>query len=186
MPLSLLPCDGCGQLATPEHLNRRLRRLEWTTRFRPVHVQTLFLAAVAPESDGDFLYSLPQQFSGEGAELLGALAISRAGRGPAAVVAQFQRQGFLLTHALECPLERNSAGQRSLSELLTQRIGPLVSRLRRSLKAKRVVPISPELVGLLPALQSSAIADLLVLDDGKPFILTGGEESSVQRLRAAL
>ena len=34
--LIALRCDGCGQAASPEHMARRLRRLEWTTRYRPV------------------------------------------------------------------------------------------------------------------------------------------------------
>jgi len=36
---TLLPCDGCGQPASAEHIARRLQRLEWATRFRPIHIQ---------------------------------------------------------------------------------------------------------------------------------------------------
>src|SRR5437899_12101620 len=43
-----LPCDGCGQAATAEHIARRLQRLEWTTRYRPVHIHTLLLGAYSP------------------------------------------------------------------------------------------------------------------------------------------
>jgi len=45
---TLLPCDGCGQPASAEHIARRLQRLEWATRFRPIHIQALLLAAFRP------------------------------------------------------------------------------------------------------------------------------------------
>src|SRR5207249_10650226 len=45
-----LPCDGCGQAASAEHIARRLRRLEWATRFRPVHIHTLLRGGVAHSS----------------------------------------------------------------------------------------------------------------------------------------
>src|ERR1700680_2959281 len=49
-----LPCDGCGLPASPEHIARRVRRLELSTRFRPVHIGLLFVArapSVRPEDD---------------------------------------------------------------------------------------------------------------------------------------
>src|SRR5215467_8497277 len=64
-----LCCDGCGQMGSPEHIARRLRRLEWATRYRPVHIQTLLLAGIAPGEDAEFLYAPGGEFHGE-AELL--------------------------------------------------------------------------------------------------------------------
>src|SRR6266568_3660815 len=69
-----LPCDGCGQIASAEHLVRRLQRLEWTTRYRPVHINTLLLGAFSPIEEKDFLYSPGDEFHGEAALLLQALA----------------------------------------------------------------------------------------------------------------
>src|ERR1700740_33549 len=43
-----LRCDGCGQKASEEHLTRGLRRLEWATRYRPVHIHTLLLGGFFP------------------------------------------------------------------------------------------------------------------------------------------
>src|SRR5213593_3601449 len=60
-----LPCDGCGQAASAEHIARRLRRLEWATRFRPVHIHTLLLGGVAPREDAEFLYAPGDEFRGE-------------------------------------------------------------------------------------------------------------------------
>ena len=103
-PLSLL-CDGCGQSASPAHLARRLQRLEWTTRYRPVHIQALLLGGIAPEADAAFLYSPEGNYQGEAANLLDALQISRAGKSADAMLTEFQKRGLLLTHVLECPLE---------------------------------------------------------------------------------
>src|SRR5207253_8014232 len=49
-----LVCDGCGQAATAEHIARRLQRLEWTTRYRPVHIHALLLGAFSPLRDEEF------------------------------------------------------------------------------------------------------------------------------------
>ena len=72
---TILPCDGCGQLASAEHLARRLQRLEWATRFRPIHVQALLLSLAAPENDAEFLYNPEGPFAGQAAQILDALSI---------------------------------------------------------------------------------------------------------------
>src|SRR6266849_9854658 len=98
-----LVCDGCGQTATTEHISRRLQRLEWTTRYRPVHINTLLLGAFSPIEEKDFLYSPGSEFHGEAALLLEALGMATTGRAADSVQAEFQRAGFFLTHVLECP-----------------------------------------------------------------------------------
>jgi hypothetical protein len=52
---SYLPCDGCGLPASPGHIAERLKRLELSTRFRPVHIGVLFVA-LAPRirTEDDF------------------------------------------------------------------------------------------------------------------------------------
>src|SRR5208283_736012 len=108
MPTNFLSCDGCGQSASPEHIARRLQRLEWTTRYRPLHIGALLLGGISPQSDEDFLYAA--QFKGEAVRLLEAVGISTSGKSSEAVLSEFQRGGFLLTHVLECPLEIGQAG----------------------------------------------------------------------------
>src|SRR5439155_16458759 len=100
-----LPCDGCGQAATAEHIARRLQRLEWATRYRPVHIHTLFLGSASPQKQEEFLYSPNGEFLGEAGALLEAAGVSTAGKTAEAVHAEFQRAGFFLTHVLECPVE---------------------------------------------------------------------------------
>lgn len=51
-----MPCDGCGRLAAPEHIARRLRRLELASRFRPLHIGILFLAEAPPSRIEDYFY----------------------------------------------------------------------------------------------------------------------------------
>src|SRR5215467_12232588 len=96
-----LLCDGCGQPADPRHIARRLKRLENMTRYRPLHVQVLFLGAAGPVPDADYLYSAEGDFRGEGLTLLRALGIEWAGKTIEAVLTDFQRRGYLLAHILD-------------------------------------------------------------------------------------
>jgi len=76
----ILRCDGCGQMGSPEHIARRLRRLEWATRYRPVHIQTMLLGGVAPREDAEFLYSPGEEFRGEAEILFHAVGIESGRR----------------------------------------------------------------------------------------------------------
>src|SRR5438270_13756650 len=100
---SELPCDGCGRLASPDHIAHRLQSLEWATRFRPIHINILLLGAVAPTEDFDLIYSLAGDWRGEAKMLLTSLGVTTEGKSPNAILAEFQRGGFFLTHVLECP-----------------------------------------------------------------------------------
>jgi hypothetical protein len=159
-------CDVCGQMASPEHIDRRLRRLEWATRYRPVHIQTLLLGAVAPVEDGEFLYSPGEKLRGEAALLLRAVGISAAEKSSEAIQAEFQRAGYFLTYILECPLDKASDPKADLAKLLTERLSVVASRIRRSLK--------PRYVTLVTELPGSVLEDILALDLGRPVIVDHG------------
>jgi hypothetical protein len=182
-----LPCDGCGQIASSEHIGQRLQRLEWTTRYRPVHIHTLLLGAASPREEKDFLYSPSGDFHREAAMLLKAAGISGARKTREAVHAEFQRAGFFLTHILECAFETESRdGVKQLS-LLEQRLSAVATRIRRSLKPKRVVLISQALEPIAEKIVAMQLGCPLVLDEGKPFALDGlDSEGAVTRLREAL
>src|SRR5882724_705009 len=155
-----LPCDGCGQIASTEHIARRLQRLEWATRYRPVHIHTLFLGGASPQKQEEFLYSP----NGE-----------------------FQRAGFFLTHVLECPVENESAATTALPSLMERRLAAVAVRIRRSLKPKRVVLISRAPETILEKFVALELGCPLVLDDGKPFALDGSEmRKTVTRLRGVV
>lgn len=185
MPPTVLRCDGCGQEASPEHVARRFQRLEWTTRHRPIHVGTLLLAAVAPREDADCLYSPKGKFAGETKVVLEAAGVSAEGKSVDAVLSEFQRGGFLLAHVLECSLEESNSGL--LQELLESFLPTTLTRIRRSLKPKRLALISEELAFAIPGFQSADLNCALVLDGGKPFALAGeASKDAAERLRRTI
>jgi hypothetical protein len=182
-----LVCDGCGQEASAEHIARRLRRLEWTTRYRPVHINTLLLGAFSPKEERDFLYAPGGEFHGEAALLLDAVGISTAGKAAEVVHADFQRAGFFLTHVLECPLGGDTGQGAEAEGLLTRRLQPVATRIRRSLKPRRVVLISQALGPILEKILVLELGCPVVLDDGKLFEFDGpAPGNSAARLREAL
>jgi len=184
---SELVCDGCGQIASAEHIARRLQRLEWMTRYRPVHINALVLGAFSPQEEKDFLYAPSGEFHGEAAHLLDALGISTMGKGADAVHAEFQRAGFFLTHVLECPLDRDAGPGDEAAALLAQRLQAVARRIRRSLKPKRVVLVSRALGPILEKILALELGCPVVLDNGKLFEFDGpAPGNSVARLREAL
>jgi hypothetical protein len=144
--MGALRCDGCGQPADAEHIARRLRRLEWATRFRPVHIQKLLLAGMAPERDEDFLYSPETKIEGEARNIFEAAQVYKDGKSRDAILVEFQKQGLMLAHVLECPLDR-AVGNDPLAAMRPQLPGVL-ARIRRSLKPKRVLLLSKDLASL--------------------------------------
>lgn len=180
-------CDGCGQLASSEHVTRRLERLEWSTRYRPVHIGTLLLGAVAPQKDSDFLYAGSGEFTGEAAMVLEAVGITSRGKPPEATLAEFQRGGFFLAHALECPAEDANASPATIQGLLEQQLASVMARIRRSLKPKKLVPISRLLETALSRFHAGALGCVVILDDTRPFALDGElPMEAALRLREAL
>jgi hypothetical protein len=182
----LLPCDGCGQLADSAHLSRRLIRLAWTTRFRPLHIQALLLSGIAPKQDSDFLYSPNSSFHGEAATILKAVHIQTEGKSPEIVLAEFQKLGLLLAHVLECPLDEGATTAQAHSYLVAE-IPATIARIRRSLKPKRVLLLSAD---LQPYAAKFHEADLPcpVLPESTGTFLVSPEptDADLQSFRAAL
>jgi hypothetical protein len=173
-------CDGCGQPASPQHLARRLQRLEWATRYRPIHLHTLLLGDTSPQSAAEFLYSPEQAHSGEAANLISAAGISSAGKSADAIQSEFQRRGIYLTHLLECPLEVLSSGDDFLNNALIMRLPMLFTRIRRSLEPKRLAFISESLTPLIERFASAQLNCELVLDDGRAFALDNSNPAEVK------
>src|SRR6202011_1584154 len=165
---SVILCDGCGQPASSEHIARRLQRLEWATRYRPIHLHTLLLGAFSPQAPAQFLYS-PETHSGEAANLIAAAGISSAGKSTDTILSEFQRRGIYLTHVLECPLDVLSTGAEFLNNALIARLPTLFTRIRRSLKPKRLAFISGNLTPLIERFASAQLNCELALDDGRAF-----------------
>lgn len=182
-----LACDGCGQKASAEHIARRLERLEWATRYRPVHIHTLLLGGMSPVEEREFVYSPRGEFRGEAASVFSAAGISLARKDPEAVHAEFQRGGFFLTHILECPFESNSGRADALALVLSQRLSAVATRIRRSLKPKRVVLFSRALEPVSSRILALQLGCAVVLDGDRPFDLEHDDrEKAAVRLREAL
>jgi hypothetical protein len=164
-------CDGCGQPSSPGHIARRLQRLEWATRYRPIHLHTLLLGAISPQAPAEFLYSPEDAHSGEAANLIAAAGISAAGKSTDTILSEFQRRGIYLTHVLECPLDVPSRGADFLNNALITRLPTLFTRIRRSLKPKRLAFISGSLTPLVERFTSAQLNCELALDDGRAFAL---------------
>ncbi len=180
-----LRCDGCGQTASPAHVAQRLQRLEWTTRYRPVHIGALLLGAIAPREDAEFLYAPEGKFAGEAKRVLQATGVSTSGKSGDAVLAEFQRGGFLLAHVLECPLEETNSVK--VQELIEFCLPATLARIRRSLKPRKLALVSGELAFAVARFQSANLNCALVLDDGKPFTLGGdASDDAAERLRQTI
>jgi hypothetical protein len=184
-PSTLLPCDGCGQLADSAHISRRLERLAWTTRFRPLHIQALLLSGIAPEHDSDFLYSPNESFQGEAATVLQAVQISAAGKSPESVQIEFQKLGLMLTHVLECPLEENVSLAQAQT-LLAKRLLAAVSRIRRSLKPKRLLLLSAELLPLVAQFHNTTLGCPILPGSGVLLPTSIPSEADLQAFRTTL
>ncbi len=183
---NLLPCDGCGQLASPEHIAKRLQRLEWTTRYRPVHIGTLLLGAVAPVGDADFLYAEGGEFRGDAGRILAVAGFSKTGKAAEAVLAEFQRGGFLLTYVLDCPFDF-SGDHAAFRPALEVRLPAVLTRIRRSLRPKRLAPIAQALEPVMSVLENADLGCPILLDGGRPFALDGASsEGAIERLHRAL
>lgn len=182
-----LLCDGCEQVGSPEHIARRLRRLEWATRFRPVHIQALLLGGVAPRDDAEFLYAPDEGLCGEAETLLRAAGISLNGKLAQELHAEFQAAGFFLAHTLECPLEPEANAGADANTLLRQHLPAVASRIRRSLKPKCVMLVTEMPQEVVQDILSLDLGCEVILNDGKPFALTPSvKEAEIARFRAVL
>jgi len=168
MPL----CDGCGAQVDEAHIRSRIERLERATRFRPIHIQALFLAAAPPSQPEDDFYRAATSAQRSAASQMFfdeiAKAIGRKPDGTAdeeSVLTEFQRRGFYLAYAVECPVE----SPQQLAAAVTQLAPRVLLRVNTSYKPKFVAPISQALQPLIALFQSNSWPDRLILNNGAPF-----------------
>jgi hypothetical protein len=166
---SAILCDGCGLPASPDHIRARVERLEWATRFRPIHIDMLFVA-LEPMArlEDDFYRPAPSQpFF---APLLAALNIvpelgkqsrEAAGReADSSRLLEFQRRGYYLTYLSECPSATQDDVKRARESI--SRLAPtLIKRIRFNYKPKRVAVLGNNLDPLIDLLREAGIGPLL-------------------------
>jgi hypothetical protein len=118
---------------------------------------------------------------------LASSGVSQNGKSSEATLAEFQRAGFLLTYVLECPLNPGFNDKAAIQGLLRSRLPALLARVRRSLRPKRIVPISSSLESLMESLGEGELGCSVVLDGGKPFALDGAApDLAIGRLNQVL
>ncbi|MGH9736673.1 MAG: hypothetical protein ACRD8A_19050 [Candidatus Acidiferrales bacterium] len=179
-------CDGCGKSVDEAHIRQRIERLELVTRFRPVHIGAVLIDAAPPAKAEDFFYAAGrdgtrsaagQTYFNELARLTGA-RVGSANAEPELVLAEFQRRGFFLTSAVECPVDDPGELRAAI-----RRLAPTVlRRVQASYKPKHVVLVSPPTSELIGAFRDAGWDERLVLDAGAPF----ASESLGHRLPDAL
>lgn len=179
-----LPCDGCGLSASPEHIAARLRRLELSTRFRPVHIGILFAALAPAARPEDDFYGPPEskeffnailealQISTPGA---GADSSATAGTADLAKLAEFQHRGHYLVYLSECPIP---AGHEPAAATIARLAPTLLRRIRFNYKPKLIVPLGQELAPLVDILKGAKVAPVVTLEEGLPLPYpgTGGRD----------
>lgn len=174
-------CDGCGLSASDEHVTRRVKRLEWATRFRPIHISILFLAEAPPVQPERYFYfpsTSPAERGGLSRilfdELMQGIGVRVEGKTDPECLGEFQRRGFFLADSLECPVEEIVPGVREGTARanafeLSHRYGPTVAkRIQFSYKPKHIVLLSTRTRHLIPLLQHAGLGDRLLLYQGLP------------------
>lgn len=167
-----LPCDGCGLPAAPEHIALRLRRLELSTKFRPVHIGVLFVALAAQVRPEDDFYG-PAKSKEFADPFLEALEIRSSAEKSSpeidhhamdsARLAEFQHRGYYLAYLSECPIPENEESAAST----IARLGPtLIRRIRFNYKPKYIAPLGQELFPLVDLLRAAGISSILTLGQG--------------------
>jgi len=163
-------CDGCGVTTPAAHIRRRIERLEMATRYRPIHMQTLFLALAPPDPMEDFFYSVapPSAERSVAAKqwLAGVMAqagIAGAFSGDAAALAEFQRRNYYLAYVLECPVAeaypgRDAAADHGIAGAIVRDHGAaLLRRIQFSYRPKQIALVEPGIPELAETLRQSGV-----------------------------
>jgi hypothetical protein len=167
-------CDGCGAPVDEAHLQRRVQRLELATRFRPIHIQVLLLDVAPPPRREDYFYSAANKRQARSLasrmffdELTKCGGVSPGAEADEeAALGEFQRAGFFLAYAVECPLEEHNEPEMALN-----RLGPtIVKRIETSYRPKHVAPLGQAMRELIPLFELSGLSDRLLLFEGGPFV----------------
>ena len=166
-------CDGCGAHVDDAHVRQRIERLELATRFRPVHIAVLLIDAAPPARPEDYFYRASANRSDRSPAsracfdaLMQAAGVSSATQsGEESALAEFQRRGFFLIGAVECP----SGAGTGLQNAIEHAALATLRRVNVSYKPKSIALLSAETQPLVAVFQQTDWGSRLVLDDGKPF-----------------
>jgi hypothetical protein len=186
-------CDGCGMAVDEAHIRARIERLELATRFRPIHINVLLIDAVPLDALHDFFYAVSSEppqaprdaFFRELAKLamIQTRPAQRTEDSPLeSVPGEFQRRGFFLTSAVECPMQ-NQDDLRAAIRRLTPTV---LRRVQNSYKPKYIALISQPTTELIAPLRETRWGDRLVLDEGGGPFMCPTEEGQPAEARNSL
>ena len=174
---SWITCDGCGLPASPAHIADRVGRLERATRFRPVHINVLFLSLTPLGRPEDDFYGPPQSkaffdslMDGVGIPATEAKASTDSNDSSADIVslAEFQRRGYYLAYLSECPIPEGGDGVPAI----ISRLGPTpIRRIQLNYRPKRIALLGKNMAPLIEILEKAALSPTLLLDRGEPLTL---------------
>jgi hypothetical protein len=138
-------------------------------------------------AEGEYLYSPEGQFQGEAVRLLELAGIGAVGKSREAAHTEFQRAGFFLAYVLECPWDGASQPVTTAANAMEKRAAHVATRIRRSLRPRRVALITELLSPLKDSFSSERLECPVVLDGSRAFALDGADSAAtVMRLREAL
>jgi hypothetical protein len=166
-------CEGCGTRTDDAHVARRATRLDLASRLRPARIRVLLLDGAPPSRIEDYFYraALNPADRSLGArryfeELMKAAGVTvAAGSQETTLLAEFQRKGFFLTYAVECPFEEQDDPKGAL-----RRLAPTVmKRVQSVYDPAYMVPISQPTAELIRLFGMIGWGDRLVLENGLPF-----------------
>jgi len=166
-------CEGCGTRTDDAHVARRAERLEASSRFKPGRVRVLLLDGAPPSRAEDYFYRAAKNRADRalGArryfdELMYCADIPvTAESKETTLLNEFQRKGFFVTYAVDCPFEEQDDPKGAL-----RRLAPTVlKRVQSVYDPAYVVPISQPTAELIRLFGMIGWGDRLVLDKGLPF-----------------
>jgi hypothetical protein len=163
-----------------------MARLELATRFRPIHINVLFVAwEPMPRPEDDF-YRPPVSHDFFDS-FLSALDITPEDNN--AKLLEFQRRGYYLAYLSECPVtpqhSANSGRERaqigagqetddSAARECISRLAPtLVKRIRFNYKPKHVALLGTIMESLVEFFEHAGIGPLLIRGQGVPLTIPG-------------
>lgn len=166
-------CESCGTRADDAHIQRRAERADLAQKFSPALIRVLFLDAAPPARIEDYFYRAASDRSLRSVasriyfdELLKCMLVPPSPRTrEESALADFKRNSFFLTYALECPFEERSDPQGGM-----RRAAPSAVKRVQALDPSYIVPLSAPTQELIRLFGLIGWGDRLVLHNGGPFV----------------
>jgi hypothetical protein len=165
-------CEGCGSRADEAHIRRHADRAALAKRFQPSKVRAIFLDGAPPARLEDYFYHSSKDRSVRSVasrayfdELIRAMADQAGEIREDSALADFQRRGFFLLSALECPFEEQTDPASAL-----RRAAPTVIKKVQAFDPSYVIPLTPSAQELIRLFGLIGWGDRLVLSKGGPFV----------------